>query len=71
MAQLNLARYDQEFVKIPNGLFEEHTVFDRSLPVGTQRQGIIDAFASFGVDIEIGDIKRGPSFEQYEIIDTV
>ncbi|NQV34521.1 MAG: DNA translocase FtsK 4TM domain-containing protein, partial [Phycisphaeraceae bacterium] len=68
MAQLNLALYDQEFVKIPNGLFEEHTVFDRSLPVGTQRQAIIDAFASFSVDIEIGDIKRGPSFEQYEII---
>ncbi|MCP4453942.1 MAG: DNA translocase FtsK [Planctomycetes bacterium] len=67
-AQLNLAPYDQEFVKIPNGLFEEHTVFDRSLPVGAQRQAIIDAFASFSVDIEIGDIKRGPSFEQYEII---
>ena len=68
MAQLNLSLYDQEFVKIPKGLFEEHTVFDRSLPVGAQRQAIIDAFASFGVDIEIGDIKRGPSFEQYEII---
>ncbi len=67
-AHLNLDPYDQEFVKIPNGLFEEHAVFDRSLPVGTQRQAIIDAFASFSVDIEIGDIKRGPSFEQYEII---
>ena len=66
--QLNLALYGQEFTKIPNGLFEEHTVFDRSLPVGTQRQAIIDAFASFGVEVEIGDIKRGPSFEQYEII---
>lgn len=68
LAQLNLTLYDQEFVKIPNGLFEEHTVFDRSLPVGTQRQALIDAFASFDVPIEIGDIKRGPSFEQYEII---
>lgn len=68
MASLNLALYDKAFVKIPNGLFEEHTVFDRDLPVGTRKQDLIDAFASFNVDIEIGDIKRGPSFEQYEII---
>jgi S-DNA-T family DNA segregation ATPase FtsK/SpoIIIE len=68
MACLNLGLYDREFVKIPNGLFEEHTVFDQSLPVGTRRQDLVDAFASFNVDIEIGDIKRGPSFEQYEII---
>ncbi len=68
MAQLNLALYNKEFIKIPTGLFEEHTVFDQSLPVGTQKQAIIDAFASFDLALDIGDIKRGPSFEQYELI---
>jgi len=68
VTQLNLALYDQDFVKIPTGLFDEHTAFDQTLPVGTRRQEIIDAFASFDVEIEIGEIKRGPSFEQYEII---
>ncbi len=68
VAQLNLALYNKEFVKIPTGLFEEHTVFDQSLPVGTQKQAIIDAFASFDLALDIGDIKRGPSFEQYELI---
>ncbi len=68
MAQLNLQPYQREFVKVHNGLFEEHVVFDRSLPVGERRQELIDAFAAFNVQIDIGDIKRGPSFEQYEII---
>ncbi|MCF7972255.1 MAG: DUF87 domain-containing protein [Phycisphaerae bacterium] len=68
MARLNLTLYDREFVKIPTGLFEEHTVFDQSLPVGVRQQDLIDAFASFNLNIEIGEIKRGPSFEQYEII---
>jgi hypothetical protein len=66
--QLNLERYNREFVKIQKGLFEEHITFNSSLPVGTRRQEIIDAFASFNIEVDIGSIKRGPSFEQYEII---
>ena len=65
---LNLELYDREFIKIPNGLFEEHITFNSELPVGTRRQDIIDAFASFDIEVGIGDIKRGPSFEQYELI---
>ena len=67
-ARLNLERYNREFVKIPTGLFEEHTTFDTSLPAGTRRQDIIDAFASVNIAVDIGEIRRGPSFEQYEII---
>lgn len=66
--QLMLDRYNREFVKIPIGLFEEHTTFNTSLPVGSRRQEIIDAFASLNVDVDIGEVRRGPSFEQYEII---
>ncbi|MBN1972068.1 MAG: DNA translocase FtsK [Sedimentisphaerales bacterium] len=65
---LKLERYDREFTKIPTGLFEEHITFNTALPVGTRRQDIIDAFASFNIEVDIGDIKRGPSFEQYELI---
>lgn len=67
-AKLILELYNREFVKIPTGLFEEHTTFDTSLPAGTRRQEIIDAFASVNITVDIGDIRRGPSFEQYEII---
>ncbi|MGB2863421.1 MAG: DNA translocase FtsK [Sedimentisphaerales bacterium] len=67
-AQLKLELYNREFVKIPSGLFEEHTAFNTSLPVGTRRQEIIDAFASVNIAVDIGEIRRGPSFEQYEII---
>ncbi|MFC1794571.1 DNA translocase FtsK, partial [Planctomycetota bacterium] len=67
-AQLRLELYNREFVKIPSGLFEEHTAFDTSLPVGTRRKEIIDAFASVNITVDIGEIRRGPSFEQYEII---
>jgi len=66
--QLMLELYNREFVKIPTGLFEEHTAFDTSLPAGTRRQEIIDAFASVNITVDIGDVRRGPSFEQYEII---
>ena len=65
---LMLELYDREFVKIPTGLFEEHAEFDTSLPPGTRRQEIIDAFESVNVTVDIGEIRRGPSFEQYEII---
>ena len=67
-AQLMLELYNREFVKIPSGLFEEHTAFNTSLPAGTRRQDIIDAFASVNITVDIGEIRRGPSFEQYEII---
>jgi hypothetical protein len=67
-SELKLERYNCKFVKIPTGLFEEHITFNMSLPVGTRRQEIIEAFASFNIDVDIGDIKRGPSFEQYELI---
>jgi energy-coupling factor transporter ATP-binding protein EcfA2 len=67
-AQLKLELYNREFVKIPSGLFEEQTAFNTSLPVGTRRQEIIDAFASVNITVDIGEIRRGPSFEQYEII---
>ena len=67
-ALLKLERYNHDFVKIPTGLFEEQVTFNTSLPAGTRRQEIIDAFASFNIDLDIGDIKRGPSFEQYELI---
>jgi DNA segregation ATPase FtsK/SpoIIIE, S-DNA-T family len=66
--QLHIERYNRNFIKIPTGLFEEHITFNQSLPVGTRRQDIIDAFASFNINVDIGDIKRGPSFEQYELI---
>lgn len=66
--QLKLELYNRDFVKIPTGLFEEHTAFDTSLPVGVRRQEIIDAFESVNVAVDIGEIRRGPSFEQYEII---
>ena len=65
---LNLKLYDREFVKIPTGLFQEHVAFNTTLPPGTRRQEIIDAFAAVNVEVDIGDIRRGPSFEQYEII---
>ena len=65
---LKLELYNREFVKIPTGLFEEHAEFDTSLPAGTRRQEIIDAFASVNVTVDIGEIRRGPSFEQYEIV---
>ncbi|TFG46000.1 MAG: DUF87 domain-containing protein [Candidatus Brocadiia bacterium] len=67
-AKLMLELYNREFVKIPTGLFEEHTAFNTSLPAGTRRQDIIDAFASVNITVDIGDVRRGPSFEQYEII---
>jgi len=67
-AKLMLELYNREFVKIPTGLFEEHTTFNTSLPAGTRRQDIIDAFASVNITVDIGDVRRGPSFEQYEII---
>jgi S-DNA-T family DNA segregation ATPase FtsK/SpoIIIE len=67
-APLKLDLYNREFVKIPTGLFEEHTAFNTSLPAGTRRQEIIDAFASVNITVDIGEIRRGPSFEQYEII---
>jgi len=66
--QLMLERYNRQFVKIPVGLFEEHVAFDTSLPVGARRQEIIDAFASLNIEVDIGQVRRGPSFEQYEII---
>jgi DNA segregation ATPase FtsK/SpoIIIE-like protein len=65
---LKLERYDRKFIKIPKGLFEGHITFNTDLPIGTRRQNIIDAFASFNIEVNIGDIKRGPSFEQYELI---
>jgi DNA segregation ATPase FtsK/SpoIIIE, S-DNA-T family len=67
-ARLNFALYEKDFVKIPNGLFEHQTSFHTDLPAGTRRQEIIDAFAALNVEIDIGAIQRGPSFEQYEII---
>jgi hypothetical protein len=66
--QLKLERYNREFVKVPTGLFEQQTSLNTSLAAGTRRQEIIDAFALFHLDVDIGDIKRGPSFEQYELI---
>ncbi len=66
--QLKLQRYNREFVKVPTGLFEKQTGLNTSLAAGTRRQEIIDAFALFDVNVDIGDIKRGPSFEQYELI---
>ncbi|MFC1780761.1 DNA translocase FtsK [Planctomycetota bacterium] len=66
--KLKLEQYNREFVKIPTGLFEEHITFNQSLPVGTRRQDIIDSFASFNIKVDIGEIKRGPAFEQYELI---
>ncbi|MHC4355681.1 MAG: DNA translocase FtsK [Planctomycetota bacterium] len=69
--QLMLELYNREFVKIPTGLFEEHAGFDTSLPAGTRRQEIIDAFASVNVTVDIGEIRRGPSFEQYEIVPAI
>jgi len=66
--RLKLERYNREFVKVPTGLFEKQTCLNTSLAAGTRRQEIIDAFALFHIDVEIGDIKRGPSFEQYELI---
>ena len=68
---LMLELYDREFVKIPTGLFEEHAEFDTSLPAGARRQEIIDAFASVNVTVDIGEVRRGPSFEQYEIIPAI
>ena len=65
---LNLALYEKAFVKIPGGLFEHQTSFHTDLPAGTRRQELIDAFAALGVSIDIGQVRRGPSFEQYEII---
>lgn len=65
---LKLERYNDDFIKIPTGLFEEQVTFNTSLPAGTRRQEIIDAFASFNIGLDIGDIKRGPSFEQYELL---
>jgi len=67
-AQLNFALYQTDFVKIPKGLFEHQTTFHTDLPAGTRRQEIIDAFAALNVEIDIGIVQRGPSFEQYEII---
>lgn len=67
-AHLNLALHQKAFVKIPKGLFEAQTSFHTDLPAGTRRQEIIDAFASLNVSIDIGAVRRGPSFEQYEII---
>jgi len=69
--QLMLELYDREFVKIPTGLFEEHAGFDTSLPAGARRQEIIDAFASVNVEVDIGEVRRGPSFEQYEIVPAI
>ena len=66
--QLRLERYNREFVKVPTGLFEKQTALNTSLAAGTRRQELIDAFASFDIGIEIGNIRRGPSFEQYELI---
>ena len=66
--RLMLELYNHEFVKIPTGLFEEHAEFDTSLPAGTRRQEIIDAFASVNIAVDIGEVRRGPSFEQYEIV---
>ena len=68
---LMLELYNREFVKIPTGLFEEHAEFDTSLPAGARRQEIIDAFESVNVTVDIGEIRRGPSFEQYEIIPAI
>lgn len=56
------------FVKVPTGLFEKQTSLNTSLAAGTRRQEIIDAFALFHIGVDIGDIKRGPAFEQYELI---
>jgi hypothetical protein len=67
-SNLKLEPYNREFVKKPTGLFEKHTGLNTSLAAGTRRQEIIDAFASFNIGVDIGDIKRGPSFEQYELI---
>jgi len=67
-AHLNFTLYQKDFVKIPNGLFEHQSAFHTDLPAGTRRQEIIDAFASLNVTIDIGSVRRGPSFEQYEII---
>jgi S-DNA-T family DNA segregation ATPase FtsK/SpoIIIE len=67
-SKLKLERYNREFVKIPAGLFEKHPSLNTSLTAGTRRQEIIDAFASFHIGVDIGDVKRGPSFEQYELI---
>ena len=66
--QLKLVRYNREFAKVPTGLFEKQTGLNTSLAAGTRRQEIVDAFAAFDIGVEIGDIKRGPSFEQYELI---
>ncbi len=66
--QLKLERYNREFVKVPTGLFEKQTGLNTSLAAGTRRQEIIDAFALFHLAVDIGDIKRGPSFEQYQLI---
>jgi len=65
--KLKLEPYRREFVKIPTGLFETRTGLNTSLAAGTRREEIIQAFALFNLAVEIGDIKRGPSFEQYEL----
>ena len=66
--KLKLERYNRAFVKVPTGLFEKQTSLNTSLAAGTRRQEIIDAFALFHIGVDIGDIKRGPAFEQYELI---
>ncbi len=67
-AHLNFALYQKDVVKIPSGLFDPRSAFHTDLPAGTRRLEIIDAFASVNVLIDIGTVRRGPSFEQYEII---
>jgi hypothetical protein len=66
--KLRLERYNREFVKVPTGLFAKQTSLNTSLAAGTRRQEIVEAFALFNLAVDIGDIKRGPSFEQYELI---
>jgi S-DNA-T family DNA segregation ATPase FtsK/SpoIIIE len=66
--ELNLERYNRQLTKVPTGLFAEHTSFDAALRAGERREEIIEAFAAVDVPIKVGQVKRGPSFEQYEIL---
>ncbi|MCP3925487.1 MAG: DUF87 domain-containing protein [Desulfobacterales bacterium] len=56
-----------DFEKPSIDVFNDNKI-DLNTDTGGKRETIIEAFASFGVKIDIGEISKGPSVEQYEII---
>ncbi len=50
------------------GLFAQHTSIPPTSAQPGRRDAIIEAFDSYGVKLDIGDITSGPSFEQYELL---